>query len=355
MFKAGLVGVTGYTGMELARILAGHAQMRLTMATSRSESGRLLSDLYPFLRGLPGVDVTVTNSGPREIAAQCDVVFLAVPHGVSMETAAAVLKAADELGKSVKVVDLSADFRLEDPHVFSEWYKVPHTHPELLSEAVYGLPELNAEKIRKARLVANPGCYPTASILGLYAALKNGLIEPDSVIIDAKSGVTGSGRKASVPSLFCEVTDTFRAYSIGGRHRHTPEIEQEMGKIAGTPVAVSFNPHLVPMRRGILATIYAKLKGKADASAMQDIYEAAWKDERFVRVLPAGQLPECRFVRGSMFCDMAVTIDERTRRLIVVSVIDNLCRGASGQAVANANLVLGLSAWEGLEAVPMVP
>ncbi len=355
MYKAGLVGVTGYTGMELARILAGHGQIRLAMATSRSEAGRKLSDLYPFLRGLPGGDVTVSNSDPREISACCDVVFLAVPHGVSMETAAAVLRSADELGKRVKVVDLSADFRLEDPKVFSDWYKVPHTHPELLAEAVYGLPELNVENIRKARLVANPGCYPTASVLGLYAALKNGIIDPDSIIIDAKSGVTGAGRKASVQSLFCEVTDTFRAYSIGGRHRHTPEIEQELGKIAGASVTVSFNPHLVPMRRGILATIYARLTDGSDASSVQDMYEKTWHGAHFVRVLPAGQLPECRFVRGSMFCDMSVAVDERTRRLIVVSVIDNLCRGASGQAVANANLALGLPVWEGVDSIPMVP
>ena len=348
MLRAGLVGVTGYTGMELSRILASHPSMRLTAATSRQDAGKRLDTVYPFLQGLPGADVTLVEPDAALLARECDVVFLAVPHGVAMEIGAELYDAG------VKVVDLSADFRLRDADVYEAWYK-PHTRREYIAKAVYGLPELYAADIAKARLVANPGCYPTASILGLYAALKNGIVRTDDIIIDAKSGTTGAGRKAVVSSLFCEVADSFRPYNIGGRHRHTPEIEQELSVAAGESVTVSFNPHLLPISRGILATIYTKLKDSLSQADVQAMYEDFWKDAPWVRVLPAGKLPETRNVRGTMFCDIAVTVDQRTGRLLITSAIDNLCRGASGQAVANANLMFGLPVETGLNFAPLVP
>ncbi|MCQ2444493.1 MAG: N-acetyl-gamma-glutamyl-phosphate reductase [Mailhella sp.] len=348
MLRAGLVGVTGYTGMELSRILASHPSMRLVAATSRQDAGKRLDSVYPFLQGLPGGDVVLIEPDAAELARLCDVVFLAVPHGVAMETGAELYDAG------VKVVDLSADFRLRDADVYEAWYK-PHTRREHLTKAVYGLPELYAREIAGARLIANPGCYPTASILGLYAALKNGIIRADDIVIDAKSGTTGAGRKAAVPSLYCEVADSFRPYNIGGGHRHTPEIEQELSVAAGAPVTVSFNPHLLPISRGILATIYTKLTSPLAQADVQAMYEDFWKDSPWVRVLPAGRLPETRNVRGTLFCDIAVTVDRRTGRLIITSAIDNLCRGASGQAGANANLMFGLPVETGLNFAPLVP
>ena len=348
MIRAGLVGVTGYTGMELSRILASHPSMRLVAATSRQDAGKRLDSIYPFLQGLPGADVVLIEPDAAELARQCDVVFLAVPHGVAMETGAELYDAG------VKVVDLSADFRLRDADVYEAWYK-EHTRKDYLPKAVYGLPELYADEEREARLVANPGCYPTASILGLYAALKNGIIQSDDIVIDAKSGTTGAGRKAAVSSLYCEVADTFRPYNIAGKHRHTPEIEQECTVAAGAPVTVSFNPHLLPISRGILATIYTRLTSPLSQAEVQAMYEDFWKDKPWVRVLPAGRLPETRNVRGTLFCDIAVSVDQRTGRLIITSAIDNLCRGASGQAVANANLMFGLPVETGLNFAPLVP
>lgn len=346
--RAGLMGVTGYTGMELARILAGHPHLGLHMATSRQDAGKSLGTFYPFLQGLPGAEVIISEPDLESLAQNCDVVFLAVPHGVAMESAARLV----ELG--VRVVDLSADFRLHSPTVYEEWYHVPHCHPELLSQAVYGLPELYRSAIAEARLIANPGCYPTASILALYPALKAGIIDPTDIVIDAKSGSTGAGRKATQNMLFCEVADSFRPYGLAS-HRHTPEIEQELGSIAGQELKLSFNPHLLPIGRGILATIYTRLKKRLTQESVQEIYEGTWKDEAWIRVLPSGQLPETRNVRGSMFCDMAVTVDPRTGRLLITSAIDNICRGASGQAVANANIMCGLPVNSGLNFAPLVP
>lgn len=348
MLRAGLVGVTGYTGMELSRILASHPSIRLTAATSRQDAGKRLDSLYPFLQGLPGAEIMLMEPDTKELARRCDVVFLAVPHGVAMETGAELYDAG------VKVVDLSADFRLRDADVYETWYK-PHTRKEYIGKAVYGLPEIYAGEIRAARLVANPGCYPTASILGLYAALRSNIVHTDDIVIDAKSGTTGAGRKAVVSSLYCEVADSFRPYNIGGRHRHTPEIEQELAVAAGGPVTVSFNPHLLPISRGILATIYTKLTDSLSQNDVQSLYEDFWKDSPWVRVMPAGKLPETRNVRGTMFCDIAVTVDQRTGRLIITSAIDNLCRGASGQAVANANLMFGLPVETGVNFAPLVP
>ena len=352
--RVGLVGVTGYTGMELTRLLAGPPDMRLTVATSRGEAGKRLGDIYPFLNKVQGAEARLIEPDPDAVADACDLAFLAVPHTAATEMAAALL----ERGR--KVVDLSADFRLKAAATYERWYKTEHKRPDLLPEAVYGLPELYGPAIAEARLTANPGCYPTSVILGLTAALRAGVIETDGLVIDSKSGTTGAGRSASVPSLFCEVQDTFRAYGVGS-HRHTPEIEQELTSLArehdpAVPaLTVSFTPHLTPMNRGILSTIYAKLRAPLTQAKAQEIYEDAWKESRWVRVLPAGRLPETRFVRGTMFCDMAVIVDERVGRLIVVSVIDNLCRGASGQALANANLMSGLPVTRGLELCPLVP
>lgn len=346
--KAGLIGVTGYTGMELTRLLAGHPGMRLVLASSRSEAGKRLGEHYPFLEGLPGADVIITPPDPAEAAKACDVVFLAVPHGTAMEMASALH------AHGVKVVDLSADFRIHDADVYESWYKVPHTRKDLLPEAVYGLPELNAQRIARATLVANPGCYPSSAILGLYAALKHGLIHTDDLVIDAKSGTTGAGRKAAVGSLFCEVSDSFKAYNLG-KHRHTPEIEQEVSLLAGKPVTLSFNTHLLPINRGILSTMYARLVKPMTLDEVHAIFVETWTDSPWIRVAPKGSLPETRNVRGTMFCDIGVVVDPRTQRLIVVSAIDNLCRGASGQAVANANLMLGLPVTTGLMLAPLMP
>lgn len=347
--RVGLVGVTGYTGMELARLLALHPQMELSRVTSRQQAGMELAALYPFLQGFRIGGLVITPPDISDLARTCEIVFLAVPHGAAMTLGAELTR------KGCKVVDLSADFRLRDKSVYEAWYKVDHTEPEALGGAVYGLPELYADNIAPAKLVANPGCYPTASILGLYPALKHAFIEPDDIVIDAKSGTTGAGRGAKVGSLFCEVHDTFKAYNLTA-HRHTPEIEQELALIAGESMKVSFNTHLLPINRGILCTIYTRLKdASASLAAIHAAYESEYANHEFVRVLPPGQLPELRSVRGTMFCDVALVKDERTGRLIIVSIIDNLCRGASGQAVANANLMSGLPLEAGLRLAPLCP
>ena len=344
----GLVGVTGYTGMELARILAVHPILKLTRATSRAEAGKPLKAIYPFLEGFPAGDVTITAPDAADLAKSCKLAFLAVPHGAAMDYAAELLAAG------LKVVDLSADFRLLDAGVYAHWYGLDHRHPGLLPEAVYGLPELYAASIKTARLTANPGCYPTSVILGLAPALANGLIDLTDIVADSKSGASGAGRKASAAMLFCEVHDSFRAYNLG-KHRHTPEIEQELSKLAGAAITVSFNPHLLPIDRGILSTIYTKLTQVMTVEEIQALYTAYYADKPWVRVLPVGKLPETRYVRGTMFCDIGLVVDPRTNRLIVVSAIDNLCRGASGQAVACANLMSGLPVDAGLNLAPMMP
>lgn len=354
MFKAGLIGVTGYTGMELARILATHPQIELTHATSRQESGKKIEELYPFLRSYKIGSVVISDFDAQTLAKECDAVFLAVPHGTAMESAGELFRQAKALNKEIKVIDLSADFRIKNPQTFEQWYQIPHTQTELLNQAVYGLFDIYAEQIKKASLIANPGCYPTASILGLYPALKNGIIGND-IVIDAKSGTSGAGRKAQVPTLFCEVHDNFRPYSIAGKHRHTPEIEQELSAAAGKEIMVSFNPHLLPIERGILNTMYAPLAKDISAEEIHRIYTETYQNAPFVRVLPLGQLPETKNVRGSLFCDIAVCTDKRTKKLIIASAIDNLARGASMQAVANANLCLGLEPATGINFAPVCP
>lgn len=346
--RVGLVGVSGYTGMELCRLLLDHPGMKLVAATSRAEAGKRLADLYPYLHGTAMADVLVQSPDYAALAAACDVVFLAVPHGAAMHAARELVAAG------CRVVDLSADFRLRDVGTYVSWYATDHACPELVPEAVYGLPELYAEAVARARLVANPGCYPTASILALYPAVAAGLVEPEDLVIDAKSGASGAGRKANVATLFCEVHDSFRAYNLG-RHRHTPEIEQELSRAAGKGITVSFNPHLVAMDRGILVTCYGRLRPHVDEARVREAYAAFASDKPWMRFLPPGVLPETRWVRGTNFCDVATVMDERTRRLIVVACIDNLCRGASGQALVNANVMLGFPEDTGLSRVPLVP
>ena len=348
MIKAGLVGVTGYTGMELARLMVHHSSMELVCATSRSEAGKTLADIYPFLQRLPLGSLVITQPDPAELARECDVVFLAVPHKTAMEIAAALIE------EGVKVVDLSADFRINDKAVYEQWYATEHTRSGLLAEAVYGLPELYLDKIMGARLIANPGCYPTSAILGLAPALSAGMVETDGIVIDAKSGTSGAGRGAKVPFLFCEVHDNFRAYGLP-THRHTPEIEQEVSKLAGAPVTLSFNTHLLPIDRGILSTIYTRMAKPATLDEVHAAYTEFYADKPFVRVLPKGRLPETSHVRGTVFCDIGLVVDPRTGRLIILSAIDNLCRGASGQALMNANLICGLDIDEGIPMAPMMP
>jgi len=346
--NVGLVGASGYTGMELLRLLEAHPVFRLVLATSRQEKGRRLEAVFPQLYGRETGRLEITEPDVDRIAEACHLVFLAIPHGSAMNMA------ADLLQHGLKVVDFSADFRLQSAEVYAEWYGLDHEHPELLARAAYGLVELYAEPIRGADLVANPGCYPTSVILGLYPALAEGLVDPASLIVDSKSGASGAGRAPKTGTLFCEIQDTFRPYSLG-RHRHTPEIEQELSKIVGRDLTVSFNPHLLPIDRGIISTIYARPHPGVDSETIRRAFETHYGDKQWIRVLPEGMLPETRHVRGTMLCDLGVVFDPRTGQLIIVSAIDNLCRGASGQAVANANLMAGLDVSLGLEQAPLVP
>lgn len=348
MKRVGLVGVTGYTGMELMRILLGHPSLRLTQVTSRKEAGQTLQQIYPFLKGTDLAELIIVSPDTSRLAAECDLIFLAVPHGTAMNMA------AELLAQGSRVIDLSADFRLHSQKTYETWYQVAHTQSAFLPQAVYGLPELYAKDIVSANLVANPGCYPTSAILALYPALQHGLVLGDDLVIDAKSGTTGAGRKATVGTLFCEVSDSFRAYNLG-KHRHTPEIEQELSLAAGREIVLSFSTHLLPMNRGILTTAYAKIAPGVAPQSIRQHYEEFYAGKKWVRVLPEGTLPETRWVRGTNFCDLGLVVDARTNRLIVVSAIDNLCRGASGQAVANANLMLEIGEETGLPFAPLMP
>jgi len=346
MLKAAIVGASGYTGVELLRILHAHPEVAVTCVTSEQSAGRPISEVFPSLRGR--CDIVLENLEPVGIAERVDIVFTALPHKAAMEVVPTFLK----MGKNI--VDLSADYRLRDAEVYGQWYE-RHLNPELLQEAVYGIPELRRAQISEASLIANPGCYPTSVILGLAPLLKGKVIDPKSIIVDAKSGVSGAGRGAKVDGLYCEVNEGFRAYGVGGTHRHIPEIEQELALLAGNPLAISFTPHLVPMDRGILSTIYTNPLGKVSAADLITLYEAFYDGEPFVRVLPEGTFPSTGQVRGSNFCDIGIAVDERTGRVIVVSAIDNLVKGASGQAVQNMNLMCGLPETLGLDFLPIFP
>ncbi|MBL8258459.1 MAG: N-acetyl-gamma-glutamyl-phosphate reductase [Candidatus Competibacteraceae bacterium] len=341
--KAGIVGGTGYTGVELLRLLAAHPEVELTTITSRGEKGAKVSDLFPNLRGR--VDLAFVE--PDEAAlGPCDVVFFATPNGTAMKSAPALLE------QGVKIIDLAADFRLRDPEDWERWYGMPHACPELLAEAVYGLPEINREAIRDARLVANPGCYPTAVQLGFLPLLEAGLIDPESLIADAKSGVSGAGRKAEVGILLCEAGDNFKAYNVAA-HRHWPEIRQGLTAATGKSVDLVFVPHLAPMIRGIHATLYATLTDpEAD---LQTLFERRYASEPFVDVLPPKSHPETRSVRGANQCRLAVHRPQNGKTVVVLSVIDNLVKGAAGQAVQNMNLMFGLPEAAGLQGIALLP
>jgi len=344
----GLVGAGGYTGLELCRVLAAHPVFDLVRVTSRTDAGKTLAEMNPYFQGTKFGGLELVEPDAADLASACELAFLAVPHGAAMNTA------AELLGSGLKVVDLSADFRLKDSEVYETWYNVPHEHAELLSKAVYGLPEIYSEDIKKADLVANPGCYPTSAILALNPALAQGLVSFESIVVDSKSGASGAGRKPGTATLFCEVHDSFRPYNTG-KHRHTPEIEQELSKAAGRPLTIMFSPHLLPIDRGILTTVYCTLEQNLTTQDVHRHYTSYYRGNPWVRVLPPGRLPETRWVRGTMFCDIGLVADERTSRLVVASAIDNLCRGASGQAVANANLMTGQEVDAGLSLFPLMP
>ncbi|HVO66455.1 MAG TPA: N-acetyl-gamma-glutamyl-phosphate reductase [Syntrophales bacterium] len=345
MLKAGIYGASGYTGQELLRLLLGHQQFEIVAATSRRYAGIAVSDIYPVFVGL--TDLAFNNASPEDVAAMADVIFLALPHSVSMDVVPLFLKA----GK--KVVDLSADFRLRDITVYEQWYN-RHTAPDFIKEAVYGIPELYREAISAARLVANPGCYPTSVILGLAPLLKAGWIDDTSIIVDAKSGVSGAGREPQVGTLFCEVDEGFKAYKVG-KHRHTPEMEQEISILAGHDVRISFTPHLLPISRGILSTIYTTLRKDVADTDLTDLYLEFYKGKKFVRIYKVGTFPDISSVRGSNYCDIGMTVDRRTKRVIIISSIDNLIKGASGQAIQNMNLMCGIGEDTGLNMISLFP
>lgn len=342
MIRAAVVGATGYTGVELLRLLVGHSEVEIGVVTSRSEAGSRVDAMFPNLRG--HLDLEFSMPDPARLA-ECDVVFFATPNGTAMQSVPALLEAG------VRVIDLAADFRIKDRGIWERWYGMPHACPELLPEAVYGLPELNREAIARARLVANPGCYPTAVSLGLLPLVERGLVDLDWMVADAKSGVSGAGRKAQTGFLFSETEESFKAYGIPG-HRHLPEIRQTLAVAAGREVGLTFVPHLVPMIRGIEATLYARAQGDFD---WQDLYETRYRDEPFVDVLPAGSHPETRSTRGANMCRMAVHRPQGGDVLVVSSVIDNLVKGAAGQAVQNLNVMFHLEETLGLAAPALLP
>ena len=345
MIKVGIVGGTGYTGVELLRLLAQHPQVQVQAVTSRAEAGTAVADLFPNLRerfNLKFTEPTLDN------LADCDIVFFATPNGTAMQTTPDLLKAG------VKVIDLAADFRLKAVNTWQQWYGMKHSCPELLEEAVYGLPEWYRAQIVKARLVANPGCYPTAILLGLLPLLEAGIIDPQHLIADAKSGVSGAGRKASMPMLMGEVYDSFKAYNVSG-HRHWPEICQSLNASSAKPVGLTFVPHLVPMIRGIEATLYATLIHDTSIEKIQAILMQRYQEEPFVDVLPPQSHPETRSVRGVNTCRLAVHRPQKGNTIVILSVIDNLVKGAAGQAVQNMNIMSGLSETMGLTSIALLP
>lgn len=342
MVKVGVVGGTGYTGVELLRLLAQHPEADLRAITSRGEAGLKVADMFPSLRGR----VNIAFETPQAAnLADCDVVFFATPNGIAMS------QARELVGAGVRVIDLAADFRIADVAEWEKWYGLSHAAPEMVAEAVYGLPEVNRDKIRSARLVANPGCYPTAVQLGFLPLIESGVVALDHLVADAKSGVSGAGRKAEVHALFSEAGDNFKAYGVAG-HRHLPEIRQGLTRMAGRGVGLTFVPHLTPLIRGIHATLYARLSNEVDVQAL---FEARFQGERFVDVLPAGSHPETRSVRGSNVCRIAVHRPQGGDVVVVLSVIDNLVKGAAGQAVQNMNIMFGLPEHFGVDQIPLMP
>ncbi|RTE64626.1 N-acetyl-gamma-glutamyl-phosphate reductase [Amphritea opalescens] len=343
MIKVGIVGGTGYTGVELLRLLANHPEVSVEVITSRSEEGMRVDDMYPNLRGHYDLQFTVPNV---TTLAQCDVVFFATPHGVAMKMAPELVE------QGVRVIDLGADFRIKDLELWSKWYGMEHTSPALAAQAVYGLPEVNRVAIKDARMVACPGCYPTATQLGFLPLVENGLIDHRRLIADVKSGVSGAGRGANVGSLLCESSESMKAYGVAG-HRHLPEVKQGLSEAAGRPVGLTFVPHLTPMIRGIHATLYGILKDPVDG--LQALFEERYANEPFVDVMPAGSHPETRSVKGANMCRLSVFRPQNDDTVVVLSVIDNLVKGAAGQAIQNMNIMFGFDETEGLRHAGMLP
>jgi len=342
MINVGIVGGTGYTGVELLRLLVQHPKVKIKAITSRGEAGMPVADLFTNLRG--HIDLKFSDPADAKLN-KCDVVFFATPNGIAMQQAESLLQA------DVKVIDLAADFRIKDIAEWEKWYGMQHACPHLVAEAVYGLPEINRDEVKKARLIANPGCYPTAVQLGFLPLIEAGAIDTSHLIADVKSGVSGAGRKAEVHTLHAEASDNFKAYGVPG-HRHLPEIKQGLSKVAKHPVGLTFVPHLVPMIRGIHATLYAKLTKKVD---LQALYEKRYRNEAFVDVLPAGKHPETRSVRGSNLCRIAVHQPQGGDTAVILSVTDNLVKGAAGQAIQNMNILFGLPETMGIGQVPLLP
>ena len=351
MVKVGIIGATGYAGNELVRLLMGHKDVEIMWYGSRSYIDKKYAEVYQNMFEI--VEDTCLDDNMEELASKVDVIFTATPQGFL----AGVL--TEEILSRVKIIDLSADFRIKDVRTYEKWYKIEHRSPQFIEEAVYGLCEINRDKIKGARLIANPGCYTTCSILTAYPLVKEGLIDPDTLIIDAKSGTSGAGRGAKLPNLFCEVNENMKAYGVTN-HGHTPEIEEQLGYAAGKEIVVNFTPHLVPMNRGILATEYATLNKKADGTLptyeeVKAVYDKYYKNEKFVRVLEKDICPETKWVEGSNYVDVNFKIDERTGRIVMMGALDNLVKGAAGQAVQNMNLLFGFDEAEGLNLVPMFP
>ena len=351
MVKVGIIGATGYAGNELVRLLMGHKDVEIMWYGSRSYIDKKYAEVYQNMFEI--VEDTCLDDNMEELASKVDVIFTATPQGFL----AGVL--TEEILSKVKIIDLSADFRIKDVKTYEKWYKIEHKSPQFIEEAVYGLCEINRDKVKGARLIANPGCYTTCSILTAYPLVKDGLIDPDTLIIDAKSGTSGAGRGAKLPNLFCEVNENMKAYGVTN-HRHTPEIEEQLGYAAGKEIVVNFTPHLVPMNRGILATEYAMLNKKADGmlptyEEVKAVYDKYYKNEKFVRVLEKDICPETKWVEGSNYVDVNFKIDERTGRIVMMGALDNLVKGAAGQAVQNMNLLFGFDEAEGLNLVPMFP
>ena len=338
MIRTAVLGATGYAGIELVRILSGHPEASIEMLGSQSFAGKPISEVY---ENFAHVLENECEKLDLDRAAECDVAFTALPHGASKDVIPSLIE------RGLKVIDLSGDFRYDDVKVYEKWYKQEHSSPELLAESVYGLPELYRDKIKTARLIGNPGCYTTCSILGAYPILKSGLGSSENIIVDAKSGVTGAGRGIALPYHFCECTENTKAYKVA-THRHTSEIEQELSKAAGREVMISFTPHLIPQKRGILSTIYVNLNKKCTTEELVEVYKEFYRGEYFVRVKEAGSLPETKHVAGSNFVDIGMVVDERLNRAVIVSAIDNIYKGAAGQAVQNMNLMFGLDEKTGI-------
>ena len=345
MIKVAIVGASGYTGVELIRLLSNHPEVEIAAVTSEQSAGKSVASIFPSLTGV--FEKTLEPLLVENISGKADLIFTALPHQKAMEVVPHFLKA----GK--KVIDLSADFRIKDAATYGVWYE-EHKAPELLKEAVYGLPELHRAEIKNTRLVANPGCYPTSAILALAPLLKNNYIDPSTIVIDSKSGVSGAGRAATQDTHFPEVNEGFKAYKVA-EHRHTPEIEQELSALAGSSVTVSFTPHLLPINRGILSTIYASVKGDENEDSILALYNEFYAGEKFIRLHPKGSFPNISSVKGSNFCDIGLKLDKRTNRIVIISVIDNLVKGASGQAVQNMNIMYGFPEDTGLASLPLFP